>query len=94
MLINLYVLNFKTIILTLNPNPLYHQCDQFGIMFIFIYVTSCNKVNKSFWKHEFHDVLEGNQIFKKYLYVSWLMNYHNMIWVLHLNKSGLGNIEL
>ncbi len=30
----------------------------------------------------------------KNIYVSWLMNYHNMIWVLHLNKSGLGNIEL
>jgi hypothetical protein len=34
--------------------------------------------------------LARNQIFKKYFYVSWLMNYHNMIWVLHLNKSELG----
>ncbi len=37
--------------------------------------------------------MAGNQIIKKKLYVSWLMSYHNMIWVLHLNKSGLGNIE-
>jgi len=36
----------------------------------------------------------GLKIFKKYFYVSWLMNYHNMIWVLHLNKSELGNIKL
>jgi hypothetical protein len=30
----------------------------------------------------------------KYFYVSWLMNYRNMMWVLHLNKNELGNIEL
>ncbi len=36
----------------------------------------------------------GNQIIKKYFYVSWLMNYHNMIWVLHLDKSGLGKFDL
>jgi len=48
----------------------------------------------NFGKHEFHDVLVGSQIFKKYFYVSPLMNYHNMILILHLNKSGLGNIEL
>ncbi len=35
-----------------------------------------------------------NQIFKNYFYVSWLMNYHNMIQVLHLNKSGLRNFEI
>jgi len=50
--------------ITLNPNPLYHQCDQFCIMFIFIYVKSYYKVNKSFWKHEFHDVLVGIKYFK------------------------------
>jgi hypothetical protein len=37
--------------------------------------------------------MAGNQIIKFLKYVSWLMSYHNMIWVLHLNKSGLGNIE-
>ncbi len=70
----------------MNPKPIYHQCDQFHFMFIFIYVKSYWKVNKSFWKHEFHDVLVGNQVFKKYFYVSWLMDYQNMIWVLHLNS--------
>ncbi len=40
-------------------------------MFIFIYVKSYYKVNKYFWKHEFHDILARNQIFKKYFCVSW-----------------------
>jgi hypothetical protein len=31
---------------------------------------------------------------KNIFHVSWLMNYHNTIHVLHLNKSGLENIEL
>jgi hypothetical protein len=54
---------------------MYHQCDQFCIMFIYIYVKSYYKVNKLFWKHEFHDVLAGNQIFKKYFYVYELSQF-------------------
>jgi hypothetical protein len=38
--------------------------------------------------------LQGIKYLKSNFYVSLLMNYHNMICVLHLNKNGLGNIEL
>ncbi len=37
---------YKLPILTLNLKPLYHQCDQFSIRFIFIYVKSYCKANK------------------------------------------------
>ncbi len=46
-------------------------------------------MNKSFWKHEFHDVLVRNRTFKKYSYISWLMDYHNTIRVLNLNSITL-----
>jgi hypothetical protein len=36
----------------------------------------------------------GIKYFKNIFYVSCLMNYHKMIWVLHLNKNELENIEL
>jgi hypothetical protein len=38
--------------------------------------------------------LQGIKYLKSNFYVSLLMNYHNMICVLHSNKNGLGNIEL
>jgi hypothetical protein len=33
----------------------------------------------------------GEQIFLKYFYVSWLKNYHNTMWILHLNFLTLLN---
>ncbi len=38
--------------------------------------------------------LQGIKYLKSNFYVSLLMNYHNMICVLHSKKNGLGNIEL
>ncbi len=55
--------------------------------FLYMLNHTIRKTN-NFEKHEFHDVLVGNQIFLKYFYVSWLMDYPNMIRVLQLNKSG------
>ncbi len=35
----------------------------------------------------------GIKYFKNIFYVLWLMNYHNMIWVLHLNNMEILNFN-
>jgi hypothetical protein len=63
-------------------------------MFIFIYVKLYYKMNFFFWKHEFHDVLAGNQIFKKYFYVLWFNELSQYDMGITFKQKWVKNIEL
>jgi len=47
----------------------------FAIYQIMIYLINNIHNNKKNWKHEFHNILQGDQLSKKYSYVSWWMQF-------------------
>jgi hypothetical protein len=53
--------------------------------------TTLVHINKEIWKHEFHDILWGDQLFKKIIMFHGECKFPNLMQVLHLNSITLFN---